>query len=44
MPASRHDDLRQEAIVRNEEHARGDQQARPSPRAPSQRAGRHDRG
>jgi hypothetical protein len=44
MPASRHDDLRQEAIVRNEEHARGDGQARPSPQAPSRRAGRHDHG
>jgi hypothetical protein len=40
MPASRDDELRQEAIVRNEEHARGDGQARPSPRAPSRRAGR----
>ena len=44
MPASRHDDPRQEAVVRNEEHARGDGQARPSPRAPSRRAGRPDRG
>jgi hypothetical protein len=44
MPASRHDDPRQEAIVRNEEHARGDGQAKPSQRAPSRRAGRHDRG
>ncbi|HEY2308591.1 MAG TPA: hypothetical protein VGI05_22200 [Streptosporangiaceae bacterium] len=44
MPASRHDDLRQDAIVRNEEHARGDEQARPSPRAPSRRAARRDRG
>jgi hypothetical protein len=44
MPASRHDDLRQEAVVRNEEHARDAGQARPSPRAPSRRAGRHDRG
>jgi hypothetical protein len=43
MPASRDDDLRQEAIVQNEEHARGDGQARPSQRAPSRRAGR-DRG
>jgi hypothetical protein len=40
MPASRDDDPRQEAIVRNEEHARGDGQAKPSPRAPSRRAGR----
>jgi hypothetical protein len=44
MPASRHDDPRQEAVVRNEEHARGDGQARPSRRAPSRRAGRRDRG
>jgi len=44
MPASRHDDPRQEAIVRNEEHARGDGQARPSARAPSRQAGRRDRG
>ena len=43
MPASRHDDPCQEAVVRNEEHARGDGQAQPSPRAPSRRAGR-DRG
>jgi hypothetical protein len=40
MPASRHDDLRQEAVIRNEEHARDGDQARPSPRAPS----RHERG
>jgi hypothetical protein len=44
MPASRHDDLRQEAVVRNEEHTRGDGQAGPSPRAPSRRAARRDRG
>jgi hypothetical protein len=44
MPASRHDDPRQEAVVRNEEHARGDGQARPSPRAPSRRPGGRDRG
>jgi hypothetical protein len=44
MPASRHDDLRQEAVIRNEEHARGGEQAQPSPRAPSRRAGRRDRG
>jgi hypothetical protein len=37
MPASRHDDLRQEAVIRNEEHARDGDQARPSPRAPSRR-------
>jgi hypothetical protein len=37
MPASRHDDPRQEAVVRNEEHARDGDQARPSPRAPSRR-------
>ena len=42
MPASRHDDARQEAVVRNEEHAGDDEQARPSPRAPSQRPG-HDK-
>lgn len=44
MPASRHDDLRQEAVVRNEEHARDGDQAQPSPRAPSRRAGRRNRG
>jgi hypothetical protein len=44
MPASHHDDLRQEAVVRNEEHARDDGQAQPSPRAPSRRAGQRDRG
>ncbi|HET7245702.1 MAG TPA: hypothetical protein VFJ07_12805 [Streptosporangiaceae bacterium] len=44
MPASRHDDLRQEAVIRNEEHARDGEQAQPSPRAPSRRAGRRDRG
>jgi hypothetical protein len=44
MPASRHDELRQEAVVRNEEHARGDEQALPSSRVPSRRAGRRDRG
>ena len=37
MPASRHDDLRQEAVIRNEEHARDGDQAHPSPRAPSRR-------
>lgn len=40
MPASRDDDPRQEAVVRNEEHAGDHEQARPSPRAPSQRPGR----
>jgi len=48
MPASRHDDLRQEAVVRSEEHAGDHEQARPSRRAPSQRPGhdeaRNDRG
>jgi hypothetical protein len=44
MPASRHDDLRQEAAVRNEDHARDGEQARPSPRAPSRQAGRRGRG
>jgi hypothetical protein len=44
IPASHHDDLRQEAVVRNEEHARDGEQAQPSPRAPSRRAGRRDRG
>jgi hypothetical protein len=44
MPASRHDDPRQEAVIRNEEHARDGDQAQPSPRAPSRRAGRRDRG
>ena len=42
MPASRDDDPRQEAVVRNEEHAGDQEQARPSPRAPSQRPG-HDK-
>jgi len=44
MPASHHDDLRQEAVVRNEEDAGDGEQAQPSPRAPSRRAGRRDRG
>jgi hypothetical protein len=48
MPASRHDDARQEAVVRNEEYAGDDEQARPSPRAPSRHRGRdkpgNDRG
>jgi hypothetical protein len=44
MPASHHDDLRQEAVVVNEAHARGGGQAQPSPRAPTRRAGRRDRG
>jgi len=44
MPASHQDDPRQEAVVRNEEHARRGEQAQPSPRAPSRRAGRRDRG
>jgi hypothetical protein len=44
MPASRHDDLRQETVVRNEEHARDGEQARPSPRAPSRRTGTRDDG
>ena len=39
MPASRDDDPRQEAVVRNEEHAGDHEQARPSPRAPSRRPG-----
>jgi hypothetical protein len=42
MPASRDDDPRQDAVVRNEEHAGDHEQARPSPRAPSQRPG-HDK-
>jgi hypothetical protein len=33
LPASRHDERRQEAVVRNEEHAGGHPQAVPSPRA-----------
>jgi hypothetical protein len=37
MPASSNDDLRQEAVIRNEEHARDGDQAQPSPRAPSRR-------
>jgi hypothetical protein len=40
MPASRHDERRQEAVVRNEEQGSG--QARPA--TPSRRAGRRDRG
>lgn len=44
MPASHHDDLRQEAVIRNEEHARDGGQAQPSPRAPSRRPGRRDGG
>ncbi len=44
MPASHHDDLHQEAVVRNEKHASDGGQAQPSPRAPSRRAGRHGRG
>jgi hypothetical protein len=42
MPASRHDDRRQEAEVRSEEQASGQAPARPSPRAPSGREGRGD--
>jgi hypothetical protein len=42
MPASRDDDPRQDAVLRNEEHAGDHEQARPSPRAPSQRPG-HDK-
>lgn len=48
MPASRDDDPRQEAVVRNEEHAGDHEQARPSARAPARRPGqdkaRDDRG
>jgi hypothetical protein len=48
MPASRHDDLYPEAVVRNEEHAGDHEQAWPSPRAPSRQPGqdeaRDDRG
>jgi hypothetical protein len=44
MPASHHDDLRQEAVIRNEEHARDGDQAQPSPRAPSRRPVRRDGG
>jgi hypothetical protein len=43
MPASRDDDPRQDAVLRNEEHAGDHEQARPSPRAPSQRHGRDNR-
>jgi hypothetical protein len=39
LPASRHDERRQEAVVRNEEHASDRPQAAPSPRAPSRRKG-----
>lgn len=42
MPASRDDNPRQEAVIRNEEHAGDHEQARPSPRAPSRRPG-HDK-
>ncbi len=44
MPASRHDGLCQEAVIRNEERARDGGQAQPSPRAPSRRAGRRGHG
>ena len=44
MPASRDDDLRQEAVIRNEEHARDGDQAQPSLRAPSRRVGRDGHG
>ena len=44
MPASRDDDARQEAVVRNKEHAHDGEQAQPSPRAPSRQAGRRGRG
>jgi len=37
MPASHHDDPRQEAVIRSEEHARDGEQAQPAPRAPSRR-------
>ena len=43
MPASRHDDPRQEAVVRNEEHAGDHDQARPSPRRPGDDKARDDR-
>jgi hypothetical protein len=39
LPASRHDERRQEAIVRNEEHSSGHSQAAPAPRARSRRKG-----
>jgi hypothetical protein len=39
LPASRHDERPQEAVVRNEEHASDRPQATPSPRAPSRREG-----
>ena len=39
LPASRHDERRQEAVVRNEEHGSDRPQAAPSPRAPSRREG-----
>jgi len=44
IPASRHDDPRQEAVIRNEEHARDGDQAQPSPRAPSWRVRRDGHG
>ena len=45
IPASHHDDQGQGAVVREEEHAHGAGQARPSPRAPSGEEGGHgDRG
>jgi hypothetical protein len=37
LPASRHDERRQDAVVRNEEHATDRRQAAPSPRAPGRR-------
>lgn len=39
LPASRHDERRQEAVIRNEEHATDRPQAAPSPRARSRRKG-----
>jgi hypothetical protein len=39
LPASRHDERRQEAVIRNEEHATDRPQAAPSSRARSRRKG-----
>jgi hypothetical protein len=43
MPASRHDERRQDAVLRNEEHAGNHTQAAPSRRS-RRRDGKRDRG
>jgi hypothetical protein len=42
LPASRHDERRQEAVIRNEEHASDHPQAAPSPRGRGKRAKRQE--